>query len=95
MWGVGAYVEYAGYSYDSLYTQLTDNDLFNYGFTGGFTYADYMAEIDADRAVLVHIEEHTMCGYGYANGNILVYDTWSAGGGSLAWGGSYSGSGVG
>ena len=89
MYGIGEYVQYAGYDTvaNSLYSQRTDNQ----GLDFGFTYADYVSEIDAGRAVLIHVEGHSMCGYGYDSGNVLLYDTWYEGGGSMAWGGSYFG----
>ena len=121
MYGVGEYVQYAGYDYvnpttdplnlsspqtpgsrdDRLYNQFIDAVVSG---GGGFSLADYRAEIDAGRGVLVHIENHTMFGYGYdpLNTNIFVYDTWNdldGGGpytdgqnpGVLPWGGTYQG----
>jgi hypothetical protein len=94
MYGVGEYVNYSGYGYDTLFTQLTDNDYFGYGLSDSFTFSDYAAEIDAGRPVLIHVEGHTMLGYGYsaaAAPMINVYDTWTLGGGTMLWGGAYSG----
>jgi hypothetical protein len=91
MYGIGEYVEYAGYDTTTLYTQYIDTE----GLTYGFTYAQYMAEIDAGRPVLIHVEGHTMLGYGYNNGpapTVLLYDTWSPNGqnpGTMVWGGAY------
>jgi len=109
MYGVGEYVQYSGYDYvnptpdplntsspqpvgsrdDRLYNQYIDTQA-----AGGFSYQDYVNEIDAGRGVLVHIEEHTMFGYGYVAGApiISVYDTWAPSGqnpGTLTWGGLY------
>jgi len=110
MYGIGEYVTYAGYSWvtsptEWLFTQLTDNDALGYGFTGGFTFNDYKSEIDNGRPVLVHVTEHTMCGYGYDDTNpqnpvIFVYDTWDDNDGTgsnqdgqnpgvMPWGGKY------
>jgi hypothetical protein len=96
MYGIGEYVTYAGYSYNTLYNQYIDT----LGLTYGFTYAQYCAEIDAGRPVLIHIENHTMFGYGYNNTGMLpmvhVYDTWSPDGmqpGVLVWGGTYGSTG--
>jgi hypothetical protein len=89
MYGVGEYIGYTGYGAGSLFTQLTDNDHFGYGFAGGFTLANYMAEIDAGRPVMIHVEGHTMAGIGYDGSNIVLYDTWSAGPHTMAWGGDY------
>ncbi len=98
MYGIGEYVDYAGYDTTVLYNQLLP------GVTPivfpnapvnpfGFTFAEYMAEIDAGRPVLIHVIGHTMLGYGYVDGTntINVYDTWAAGGGTMTWGGTYIG----
>ena len=102
MFGIGEYVEYAGYSYDTLYTQVTDNyinamyppDLIDDGVIpppadDGFTLSDFQAEIDAGRPVLLHITGHSMYGYGYKGDTIYVYDAWKRGKHSMTWGGSY------
>jgi len=92
---------------DRLYNQFIDTWVNQgpYGSLGsGFSLADFRAEIDAGRPVLIQIENHTMLGYAYDpnNSNIFVYDTWddTDGGGPysdgqnpgwLTWGGSYQG----
>jgi hypothetical protein len=87
MYGIGEYINYSGYAFDSLYTQLTDNQA-----AAGFTFDDYKDEIDAGRGVIIHVEGHSMAGIGYdASGNIILYDTWTAGPHSMAWGGAYDG----
>ncbi|PKL43543.1 MAG: hypothetical protein CVV39_08520 [Planctomycetes bacterium HGW-Planctomycetes-1] len=91
MYGIGEYIQYAGYDAATLYSQRI------YGYDGieaGFTYEQYKAEIDAGRGVLIHVQGHTMYGYGYIDGTttIQVYDTWAPDGqnpGTMAWGGSY------
>ena len=91
MYGVSEYVEYAGYDTVTLYNQYIDT----LGLTYGFTYAQYMTEIDAGRPVLIHVEGHTMLGYGYDNTTaptVLLYDTWAPNGqnpGTMVWGGAY------
>jgi len=88
MYGIGEYVEYAGYDTSMLYNQW----ILGYrGNTLGFTFDQYMAEIDAGRPVLIHVEGHTMLGYGYLDGttDILFYNTWFPGGDIMPWGGSY------
>jgi hypothetical protein len=90
MYGMWEYFTYAGYnnSRGNFFTQLTDNQ----GQQYGFSFADFQAEINAGRVLLVHVTNHTMLGYGYDDqGNIFVHDTWALGGGSMPWGGSYSG----
>jgi hypothetical protein len=91
MYGIGEYIQYTGYDTATLYNQRI------YGHNGidaGFTYEQYKAEIDAGRGVLIHVQGHTMYGYGYIDGTttIEVYDTWAPDGqnpGTMAWGGSY------
>lgn len=91
MYGIGEYVEYAGYETTTLYNQYIDTA----GYTYGFTYAQYMAEIDAGRPVLIHVENHTMLGYGYDNTIapiVILYDTLGPNGqnpGVMIWGGTY------
>jgi len=90
MYGIGEYSDYRGYDASVLYNQYI------YGYDGipaGFTYDQYKSEIDAGRPVLIQLDMHTMLGYGYldSTSDILVYDTWSLGGGQMTWGGSYSG----
>ncbi|MDP3014087.1 MAG: PEP-CTERM sorting domain-containing protein, partial [Candidatus Subteraquimicrobiales bacterium] len=92
MFGIGEYVKYAGYGYSDLYTQATKN----LGLTYGFTFQDYMSEIDAGRVVMIHVEGHSMFGYGYNKDTQMVYlhDTWYLGEDTMTWGGSYSGMGM-
>lgn len=100
MHGIGEYLDYAGYDAAVLYNQYIDDE----GHTFGFTFSQYRAEIDAGRPVLIHIDNHTMYGYGYddVGSLVYVYDTWGdqdGGGpytngqnpGYLTWGGLYDG----
>jgi len=94
MYGVGEYLGYAGYDNTQLYSQLIPgvaDDLWGYPpNTLGFTFDQYVAEIDAGRPVIIQVEHHSMFGYGYALPNIVnVYDTWNLGGGTMTWGGAY------
>ncbi|MCX6000315.1 MAG: hypothetical protein NTU41_12225, partial [Chloroflexi bacterium] len=61
--------------------------------TKGFTFADYMAEIDAGRPVIIQVRGHSMLGYGYnTTGNtVYIHDTWDYSDHSMTWGGSYEG----
>ena len=101
MYGIYEYVDYCGYSVDILYNQYIDTFV-----DGGFTYTEYMAEIDAGRPVLIHLTDHSIVGYGYFTDSdtgdlmINVYDTFdqlyidSQNGqnyGTLSWGGQYLG----
>jgi hypothetical protein len=92
MYGLGEYASWAGYRAANLYSQPTDN----MGLLHGFTFADYKAEIDAGRVVMIHVEGHSMFGYGYdaLTNEILLHDTWYEGEDRMAWGGSYSGLGL-
>ncbi|MCP4667785.1 MAG: hypothetical protein GY849_15635, partial [Deltaproteobacteria bacterium] len=90
MYGIGEYVQYAGYSYvnNSLYNQKISTALSSY-----FSWTDYKSEIDAGRPTLIHITGHTMLAYGYTDPNtVYVHDTWSAGAHTMTWGGTYSSS---
>ncbi|MBN1787481.1 MAG: PEP-CTERM sorting domain-containing protein [Sedimentisphaerales bacterium] len=89
MYGIKEYVEYAGYTVDVLYNQYIDTQDLAYGFT----FKQYMTEIDAGRPVLIHVEDHTMYGYGYdsLNSTVFLHDTWSLGQHTMTWGGTYSG----
>jgi hypothetical protein len=102
MYGIGEYLEYAGYDAEVLYSQLIPGvaDWLWPGTgtptnTSGFTFAQYMAEIDAGRPVIIQVEGHSMYGYGYDSANntntVLFHDTWTLGQHSMTWGGSYSG----
>ncbi len=91
LYGIYEYLDYTGYgsSVVSLYSQYTDN-----AASSGFTLAEYMDEIDAGRVVVLHVEGHSMLGLGYNDldpTTIALYDTWSPGPHTMAWGGSYSG----
>ena len=82
------FYEARGYTVTECYNQKTDN------FTaGGFSFAQYMAEIDAGRPVLINVTGHTMVGIGYDSATNKVYlnDTWDNLTHSMTWGGSYSG----
>ena len=89
--GLREFYESCGYTILDNYTQLI------YGYDGntlGFTLADYHAEIDAGRPVLIHVSGHTMLGVGYEDGGsdiIYLHDTWDYSVHSMNWGGSYSG----
>ena len=94
MFGLWEYANYCGYGSDmtNVFTQLIyPNNLYPNSF--GFTFDDFMAEIAAGRVVLIHVDGHTMLGYGFDEGSntVFFYDTWSPGQKTMLWGGSYSG----
>ena len=94
MYGIWEYFTYAGYTVDS-------HNIFNqyiYGYNGntqGFTFDDYKTEIDAGRVVMIHVDGHSMFGYGYNDNDgteeIIFHDTWYEEEKTMAWGGAYSG----
>ena len=78
------------------YTVLTRFNQYIYGHSGntlGFSFVEFMQEIDAGRPVLIHLDGHTMLGFGYdsASSTIYIHDTWDYNDHSMTWGGSYSG----
>jgi parallel beta-helix repeat protein len=88
--GMRLFAESRGYSVVTNYSQLI------YGYGGntlGFTFNDYMAEIDAGRPVIIQVEGHSMLGYGYNTTGQVVYihDTWDHLDHTMSWGSSYSG----
>ena len=85
--GLKEFYEHRGYSVSDCYTQKTDNQ-----YSGGFSFEDFKAEIDAGHPVMLHVEGHTMVGVGYADSNtVYLHDTWDYDTHSMSWGGSYDG----
>ncbi len=88
MYGIMEYIHWSGYGVSDIYNQYIDT----VGLTYGFSFDDYKNEIDADRVVMIHVEGHSMFGYGYDDfGNIIFHDTWNDSPHSMSWGSSYSG----
>ena len=77
-----------GYTVTDCYNQKTDNTV-----SGGFSFSQYKAEIDAGRPVMINVTGHTMVGVGYdsATNTVYLHDTWDYSTHSMPWGGSYSG----
>nr|WP_321467250.1 C39 family peptidase [uncultured Desulfobulbus sp.] len=86
-YGRKLFYEARGYTVMDCYNQKTDNN------SGGFTFANFKAEIDAGRPVMLNLEGHTVVGVGYDDSSSLVYihDTWDYSTHTMTWGGSYSG----
>ncbi len=82
------FYEARGYTVTDCYNQKTDNFI-----AGGFSFAQYKAEIDAGRPVMINVTGHTMVGIGYDSATNKVYlnDTWDNSTHTMTWGGSYSG----
>lgn len=87
-YGRKLFYEARGYTITDCYIQSTDNKA-----SGGFSFAQYKAEIDAGRPVTINVTGHTMVGVGYDDEDETVYihDTWGHVTNSMPWGGSYSG----
>jgi hypothetical protein len=93
-YGIYEYITYCGYSVTTLYNQYVEP----YKPGVGFTWAEYMAEIDAGRPVLVHVQGHSMVGVGYdegaegnGGGTMYIYNTWDESLDTMEFGGSYEG----
>ena len=94
-YGIYEFLRWAGYgdssppAVDYIYNQYVDT----LGLPYGFSLANYQAEINAGRVVLIHIVNHTMLGYGYDSqtGELLIHDTVSPGEHRMYWGGTYYG----
>ncbi len=87
--GVQQFYQARGYSVTTCFSQRTDNQ-----YTGGFSLADFQAEINAGRPVLLSLTGHTIIGYGYSGSTIYIRDTWDSNPSNIhtmTWGGSYSG----
>ena len=98
MHGLKTFFESRGYAVSTCYNRYRlgydpDGAGPNPPVTQGITFADYKAEIDAGRPVLIHVEGHTMLGFGYDDTGSTVYlhDTWDYLNHTMIWGGSYSG----
>lgn len=89
-YGLKEFFESRGYTVQEYYSQYI------YGYdsnTVGFTLAQFQQEIDSGRPVMIHIEGHSMAGYGYEYGTDIIYihDTWDYSSHQMSWGGQYSG----
>ena len=86
--GLRLFAESRGYTVTENYTQKIDAR-----YTGGFSFADYMAEIDAGNPAMIQVTGHSMVGVGYdvSGQTVYLHDTWDNSLHSMVWGGSYSG----
>lgn len=87
-YGRKLFYEARGYTVTDCYNQKTDNN------SGGFTLANFQAEIDAGHPVLLNLAGHTIVGYGYSGSTIYIRDTWDSDPAhtyTMPWGGSYQG----
>lgn len=87
--GLADFFTSRGYTWTTMYNQYIEEVV-----SGGFTYAQFKAQIDAGRPVLIHVSGHTMLGYGYSDtpsSTIYIHDTWDYSNHTMTWGGFYSG----
>lgn len=87
-YGRKLFYEARGYTVTDCYNQKTDNN------SGGFTLANFQAEINAGHPVMLNLAGHTIVGYGYSGSTIYIRDTWDndpAHTYTMPWGGSYEG----
>lgn len=87
-YGRKLFYEARGYTVTDCYNQKTDNN------SGGFTLANFQAEIDAGHPVLLNLDGHSIVGYGYNGSTIYIRDTWDNDPThtyTMPWGGSYEG----
>jgi transcriptional regulator CtsR len=89
--GMRLFAESRGYTVLTNFSQMIQGQ--GSDPTKGFTFADFQAEIDAGRPVLIQLDGHTMLGYGYNTiGSIIyVHDTWDYNNHTMTWGGTYGG----
>ncbi|MEN6400613.1 MAG: Ig-like domain-containing protein, partial [Armatimonadia bacterium] len=89
--GMRAFAESRGATVETNFSQYIDT----HSPGVGFTYAQYMAEIDAGRPVLIQVDGHTMLGVGYddSTSTVYVHNTWDWSLHTMTWGGSYEGMG--
>jgi hypothetical protein len=88
IWGVDAYVNWRGFDRENVTNQRPETpDI----WPSGMTLTEFQAEIDADRPVIIHVEGHSMTGYGYVGATMYVSDTWDPKPHTMTWGGQYDG----
>jgi hypothetical protein len=86
-YGRKMFYEARGYSVTECYNQKTDNNV-----VGGFSFANYKAQIDAGYPVLLNLAGHSVVGIGYLDpSTVYIHDTWDYLTHQMTWGGSYSG----
>jgi hypothetical protein len=90
-YGRKLFYEARGYTVTDCYTQMTDNK-----HNGGFSFAQYKAEIDAGLPVLLNLNGHSIVGVGYddSSSTVYIHDTWDNSAHTMPWGGSYAGMGL-
>jgi hypothetical protein len=87
-YGRKLFYEARGYTVTDCYARKTDNTI-----GGGFSFADYKAEIDAGWPVMINLDGHTVVGLGYdtAGSTVIIHDTWDYYTHTMTWGSTYAG----
>lgn len=87
-YGRKLFYEAKGYEVTDCYSQLTDNVS-----RRGFSFEQFMEEIDAGRPVFINLVGHSIVGVGYdaSSKDIYIHDTWDNDTHTMRWGGSYAG----
>jgi hypothetical protein len=86
-YGRKLFYEARGYTVTDCYSQKTDNTV-----SGGYSFAQYKASIDAGYPVFLNLAGHSVVGVGYLDpSTVYINDTWDFSTHSMIWGGSYSG----
>jgi hypothetical protein len=91
--GLQLFFESRGYEVERRFNQYIQ-EYQGYGTRNeGFTFGQYVEEINAGRPVLIHLDDHTTVGVGYelSDSTIYIHDTWDYLTHQLKWGGSYFG----
>ena len=90
-YGMGLFAESRGYTVIANFNQYIQGKGTNP--SKGFTFSDFVDEIDAGRPVLIQVEGHTMLGFGYdtSSNKIYICDTWDHATHQMTWGSSYAG----
>lgn len=82
------FYEARGYTVTECYNQYIDPYI-----SGGFSLANFQAEINAGHPVLINLEGHTVVGFGYNGSTIYIRDTWDSdivsAPHAMTWGGYY------
>lgn len=91
--GLQMFFESRGYSVVKRYNQYIHEYKKYVGNNQGFTFGQYVDEINAGRPVLIHFDSHTTVGVGYElpDSTIYIHDTWDYLTHQMKWGGTYYG----
>lgn len=91
-YGLKLFFESRGYTVSTMYNQYIAPLE-----TAGFTYAQYKAEIDAGRPVMLHLSGHIVVGIGYndltvseTDNKIIFHDSYDYVDHTMLWGGTYN-----